>query len=88
MSGWVHMMLHPEIEILYFLGRLENSGLLVRWASTARSSGVASRIASGSIPATGQPTTFRAISPQAPLEVIPTDSRRLKISGNCSIRSQ
>ena len=55
---------------------------------TSISSLLQSMISSGSMPATGQPTTLRVSSPQAPLVVMPTDSSAAKISGMSSMRSQ
>ena len=81
-------MQQPEMLILYFLGKFENSRLSVSALETSWSCGVPSMISSGSIPATGQPTMFRVSSPQAPLVVIPTDSSSAKITGISSMRSQ
>src|SRR5690242_6764 len=84
----VHWDGHPLIAVLYFRGRLVNSGLAAATASVARSVALASRISSAQIPATGQPRMLRGTSPQAWRLDRPTSSRRSQISGTSSIRIQ
>ena len=50
--------------------------------------GVPSTTSSAAMPATGEPSTTRGVSPQASAVVRPTPSRRRQISGTSSMRIQ
>ena len=87
-SCTVHCAAQPLIADLNLRGRFENAGSPTQRAVVVSICGVASITSPASIPASGQPSITRGVSPHASVVDRPTASRVSQMAGTSSMRIQ